>query len=52
MAGGSVNGVGARVVKLFVLRVDPWQEDRKQLGGKLSKMDTFRRNLGSVASGD
>ena len=35
VAGGSINGVGGRVVKRFVSRVDPWQ----LFGGNLEKSE-------------
>ena len=54
MAGGSINGVGGRVVELFVLRIDPWQKFKefgRSLGGKLSMIDTFRTKLGRCCIG-
>ena len=35
VAGGSINGVGGRVVKRFVSRVDPWQ----LFGGNLGETE-------------
>ena len=53
VAGVSINGVGGRVVELFVSRVDPWAaEFGRNLVGNWERWILFGGISVGVASGD